>query len=1209
MDDLYYLKQTVCPSRSIRYHFTNFNVRVGTYYNYDATIKANDSNRLLTPFAWEEMTEPTESMDKFIEEDDDDDLAYPIDAGQSTKKSSSTHLPTGNNSTDCEFLYLNISVGPSSFWFENSIQYQTRSEILCSSVLPGCAGSKDEDTLLLTLKSGFLLGIRFENKSEGLCEPVIVMTINLKYSERRDLSLSLGYKISCLNDGSMFAICGLSDEIDLYGVKYEMGLPRLDDPIRIMIRGIILDMCFLIPKFQNYYMLCYLISTNEGMLKLEYTEGSCTGGSILSGDSLKNSSFLLTKRFVIPRVFIPLPVTKGLLLIDDMGFSVKGYDYLKSHNELDILSARFPHDYECDSKVQAYYVPQTMITCLPCKEYDNPDVLTDQIIISNSSSSSWLLDIFYNGRKCSWSFRCRKLITQCELFSVFSFEKVSDDNYSLFYSNDNGVDVERFLSVVPGKDGGYEFKEEHRKSIKGWFPVYDYLVINSLFPKYTGSNQELWCLSRSGKRGSLCWLRSVIAASTEMCINFPKYAEAIFSLHTSFTPIFVVTSAWNTMIFKLTSESETQIIPLDQYCTDERTIYFASLTSKLFVQVFEHSICIGDFENPSQVKYFNCTFILATSYQNVLAVAYEMINDKGSLEVMVECFQINQSKELIPISVALPSLLDQPSLLSFAVLNEHPYLIIGEISNRLSLYKMESDYNFIPAASIVLDFSKDGTEFYVPFQVAFSDPGTLLVTSKNGVYCVLSYNEGERKFAAITSIKLTDLPIRILQRDHTCYLISGVIWRLDCEKSIYPTRLYFTETNRVLVLDAAFIPGTATKENDHILAITKSGLIDLNIPTTVSVNIHRIKLRRCGLHVIYLSYLKLFVIIMEKRTIEETCLDFVDHKKGRLLKSNEREIELFKSNEFPTALFSWKVPSQRSPDLFHHYLVVACLNHHSKMSSMKIVELKKKNKTDVDLNVLNSWTEKGRISSISQLDDGTLIYGCDDKLMLKRYLPQKRKMDSSKMLKKLMSDIKFITTLHDQIYVTTNIGCLEFRYDGSEIVDLRNDIASKIPSSRVIPLRIESNYKAEFLLTVADKATSSIRTVDLRLYDKFNSSNEMAWMKVPYIPRIYPCDFRPPWRKLKYQSNIVGTFLSVGVDGQVDLITLVKRKEYMEMFHMIKSISEKNKDKQIQSMVDLTPFDHNIKSTDGNHSIDVDLLINRPRCKLSMDKLLHASVV
>ncbi|QPG73236.1 hypothetical protein FOA43_000543 [Brettanomyces nanus] len=1250
---LYYLKQTVFASRLVDFHFHDFNIRCKRNHNeerYQDSSKyppGNLQRRLLTPFAWQELTEPTESMDIFLQEDDDEDSEIlrelsndEKNEGDDQDKMDVQEDDAENNDEQDEYIYEDIYISSTTICIGGKRRFQFHGSVLSACVLPGNNESKGEDSLIITLESGFLLILRVQLMSDGCLEPIIVQRFGLSNGSNESKLVKLGYHVTCFRPGNLVAVSAFSNVIRLFKVEYnKFGIPALTSSTNLLTAGIILKTCFLEPARDDHVMILNLVSTDNMMLHLEFNEFYV---SKELASSVKKSVFsMLSVKFEIPYFIVPLEDTKGVLFIQETQCSVRGSSYFLSRDESDMFSLNYP--LTSTGKVfkpTAYYIPKSEVTCLPCEEYDDPELCKQQVLVSSAPHALYLLDIFYHIKKSEWRMQLRKLFTQPAAFTHFAMEEVAPLRYDLTYTNDKGNCETKDIQLVPRRSGkeGYAMKVVGKESTETcWFPLYDFAVVDSFGSKSVTmtSAQEFWCLGRTGKKSALFCLRKGIPASKYLVMSEFKGAQKLYMFVNEESHCYYVASfPYKSMIFCIedsTEDNDDVVMVLDDFGTAEATVHFGSLGNNRFIQIFEDGFRIGGFQRLDSMKSFKSSYpiVLAASDQSYVAVAYES-KKEDNIVMTVECFRVaDNTNDLIPVAIEADALHSQLSMIQFIRTGVRLYLALGDFDNGLHFYCQQDDEKFKYVSTLNIAFAPNSEEcFTLCHSLCVVDDENVVLTSKDGSYIVLKHDEETESFIIACTVHIGNYPVDIVPcGEKEFYLVSKCFWKLDLKQSVFPKRIWVSEGSDRRCISCVLLPRSGQEwisqhMDDHLLAIRDDGLDHIYVSGYVSSNYRKVNLGVQGLRMKYYEHQRLFIVISVDFP-DLNKLIFVDRGSRRILKSDEKENNIFRADEYPVTIYEWKIPSIKRDAYIHHHIVVGCLQRDTGGGSIKIIEIKK-SRENVALRLLYSWDESAPVYAVNQLSDSTLVYGSGLSLLMKRYLPEESRMGDSIKAHEFLSMVKGISVVQKSNEVLINTAkdsFYKFKYDGDNLQSIQNGSVARVLSSNSICHRSnwseddESNVSS--VITVADKEHCTVSTLRLKNYGNlFNSSSTEVNAKVPFIPRILACDFRPVWRSARKdgtREQSVDSFLAVGINGQIDLFTLITKVQ----FDLLKDCQDHQlnatKDSRFLPLRDLCPLELVDSSSKG--LLEDFNVINGDSLKdkldqvgnLRVDEILHMS--
>ena len=1259
---IYYLRQTLFSSPLVSQFFHNFNVRIPPcddmrYQNTPTDVsKWIVEKRLMTPFLWQELTEPTESMDTFMDEGDDEiveDLASDGKIADETQAPDITgnhqnkqeNLITRDTAKEDRYAYVDVEVHPTSIQLNRGKRFNLHCKILSAAILPACLKSKGEDSLILILETQILLIIRMHITNMGDLEPVIVQRLSLARDKNNNKLTQLGFSVTCNNLGTFISVSAFSKVIKLYEVEYDIdGIPKILESMNILIGGMILKHCFLSSTTSTYAAMLCLTLDDSNILHLQLNELGLGNrhGSIL----IKSYTTALSVKFEMPDFIVPLPRTGGVLFIQRSQLSVKSPNFFFSREDFESQTLQYPLNL-ADTPATCYYIPKSKITCLRSEEYNDDSMIMDQVLISYKSRKMFLLDVFYMKRKCEWKLRFNKLFVQGAVYSFFSLEEITKQQYDLTYFNDDGVSVNKLISLVPRKNGKSGFgcsvlNEE--KYGTNWHPLYDFTVVPSLHSKYCDflTTEELWCLGRRFQKGSLFHLHVGLTATSNCISRLFENSSRLYKYEEQGETFYVASSLNQSIVFRYSSsksvgeyKNKDSSSPLD-ICNNlyvpKQTIHFGKLEHDRFIQVFSDSWRIGKFSCGTCFNVLKSSFriTLASSLDSFVALAYEK-SVGNKLMVDIQCFKIDTENNTRPILLSLPNnIYGQPSMLEFVCFNSKIILFIGLTNGELiSLCWNESMECFSILNRLDLN-TKPGSCVtpVISYSLTAINKKMILITTIDGQCLVLEADVHLKKVAIISRLKLGHSPVNITRINKQKFILAcGSLWKVDYGQCCYPTEIVEHGWSRRCYRDCVSIPQNSKRmcedfiENaEMFLVLGRNGLNELFLSDFKSVQTEKIPLGVTGIKLEYYKHLRMFIIIPSAtNSRNDDKLIFIDHKSRKMMSSNVTAINLFQKDEYPVSLFEWKVDSRSSNTKRHHLLLVGCKK--GNYGSIKIVEVRKASGT-VSLKILNSWKEDFPILALNQLNDSTIVYGCGDSLKIKKYDPVACHVAATVNIAKLLSNIKYITINQrsnlEEIIVNTEKDSFSrflLRADGT-VKALQSDFVSRRLAARYV---VHASDSGDPLITIADKQYPNILSIKLTDYNvQGNSSAVKAQARIPYIPRILSCDFTPMWMKDYDRSikncTILGKFLSVGLAGEASLFTIVQGHTIEKLYEKERAQYENSSRQRFLALQTFCPqdFGNNLFSKAGNiNVVDADTCLSKTCLTENPDIawLLHSSLV
>ncbi|GME84143.1 unnamed protein product [Ambrosiozyma monospora] len=484
MSDVYYMEKTVQPSGLAQFYFNDFKVLIkknnqARYDKYNTTPK---QKKVLTLSTWQELTDPSDSINQFDDDDNDEDFEDLLNTSilKSTAPPQDNEMDDNDDDDEGELISVNVFISPTSIRIDNRESILFHTTVLGACVLPGNEQSKYEDSLLVGLKSGLVLLMRIA-LIDGFVQPIILQKLKLENNFNSDNLLQLGYNVAAFRLGNVVSISAFSRITRLYMVQYNKhGIPCILNPVNLVAGGAIVRSCFFEPVSSNHIALLTLVSTRFNVLQFEYND------FYLEPDfkaSHKKVTTLLNNDMDLPYFMISLRNTSCVLLLQEKKCVIMGINRLFSNEGPDYSTCDFLPDKPC-----SYYIPKQKISCFHSPEYEDPDIRVDQVLISNSSQCMMLLEVFMNTKKPMLSMKLHKLFNQPTLFSKFSMEPIgaSEVDYEITYMNEYGIIDSKLATLVPksNENSGFSMKiTEDNGSLVNSFPMFDFKIVQSSKPR------------------------------------------------------------------------------------------------------------------------------------------------------------------------------------------------------------------------------------------------------------------------------------------------------------------------------------------------------------------------------------------------------------------------------------------------------------------------------------------------------------------------------------------------------------------------------------------------------------------------------------------------------------------------------------------------------------------------------------------------------
>ncbi|GMG21987.1 unnamed protein product [Ambrosiozyma monospora] len=460
MSDVYYMEKTVQPSGLTQFYFNDFKVLIKKNNNqarYDKYNTIPKQKKVLTLSTWQELTDPSDSINQFDDDDNDEDFEDLLNTSilrSTAPPQNDVGMDDKDDDDEGELISVNVFIGSTSIRIDNRESILFHTTVLSACVLPGNEQSKYEDSLLVGLRSGLVLLMRIA-LIDGLVQPIILQKLKLENNFNTNNLLQLGYKVAAFRLGNVVSISAFSRIIRLYMVQYDKhGIPCILNPVNLVTGGSIVNSCFFEPVSSNHVALLNLVSTRSNVLQFEYNDFYLEPDFKASHEKVTT---LLNNDMELPYFMISLRNTSCVLLLQEKKCVIMGINRLLSNEGLDYTTCDFLPDKPC-----SYYIPKQKISCFQSPEYEDPDSRVDQVLISNSSPCMMLLEVFMSTKKPMLSMKLHKLFNQPTLFRQFSMEPIgtSEVDYEITYMNEYGIMDSKLATLVPKskENSGFSMK-------------------------------------------------------------------------------------------------------------------------------------------------------------------------------------------------------------------------------------------------------------------------------------------------------------------------------------------------------------------------------------------------------------------------------------------------------------------------------------------------------------------------------------------------------------------------------------------------------------------------------------------------------------------------------------------------------------------------------------------------------------------------------
>ncbi|KAK6203243.1 mono-functional DNA-alkylating methyl methanesulfonate N-term-domain-containing protein [Scheffersomyces amazonensis] len=962
-EDITFAKRTLASSPIIENIIPEFRVNIRKPFKGVSSASFNDDDyQVLIP------NEMDSQLDAFSDDESDNEI-FPQNQNQNQTPSTSatTTTSTTSTTTSTKIRSVQILVKLRSLLI-NGIEFTTKSEIRSSCVIPGIQTHGGEDSLLISLKSGFILLIRLYyiprqymdsdyihqtnspviHTGNSIFKPFVVQWWNMNMSIN-DYLLPSGCTLHSDKSGLSVVSTSASRAFRIYNVQVGNSGIILKKHFNVKINGIILHSCFANP-FTNSNSNSITNSNNTNtnntntntntnttntqdidhvtFLSLVFTDFRrlvielCSWSTVEAiTQSFKKTSLPLPNNFEIPILVISLGNNNSFLFINQSNLIIVSIQ--------NILSADYSFA-TCESPWSPSEFPTNYYKSASISETESEtvsDSKSDQVYISTDAGIVYKIMIS-NNRIISSS----AIIRVADPISIFSLE-LCPKGFNFIYGSDSGGNKSlliKHLSSLSTSDGTIKFSEPRLiKDYKNWSPLLDIEILNSFRPTKFNyiSNQELWGISGLGKRCKISHFKYGYSAQRKSdTYEVLRKAHKLFEVSLDGEFYLVCTFPYQSVVLKyknewiLTEVSDAKILP-------GATIYAGSIINdkeeEVLFQVSSNEMLLSDFYEELNRQVFTNKILYCDVYQKWVVLISEGERDG---ETVLELYKFKSDDEEeedggIVELIARHPLSSQPSTVKLLTLNNphNLFIAVGTFDGNLELYEGPLlNYHRTIWLEHYNQYAKDdfiGEEMVIAHDIVEIN-NYLLIGSSQGHTLKFHINDKE-ELVCDYFLKIGTNPITFcINLDlNITFIVCKGLWMLNLYESQYPMRVYFDETYERSIFAVMPIPKNKVAEDSQIYfaAIREDGLSLCAVSTFIGPCVKQISIPEPVKRIRYLDYLSIFMILCKSKN-PKNRLKFFDRKSMKLLNHQEvsgrhgsREISIFSKNEYPISCCIWSI--------------------------------------------------------------------------------------------------------------------------------------------------------------------------------------------------------------------------------------------------------------------------------------------------------------
>jgi len=1155
-----YIKQTILNSPIFTNIFPSFDVRINKPFRGLTSSSFNDEE-----YQVRILKEEDSQQDAF--DDDDDDLFLDDEK-----------VPAKEVDVDPVQLKAIQVIIKSKSILANGIEFSTKTEIRSSCMICGIQDLEkggEEDSLLISLKSGFLLLIRFyyvprdykdtdysfqtayrvEQVGNSIFKPFIVQWWDTSSNLSIPTLETSGYSLSSHKWGLSVVSTSANKSFRIYNTQHTSTGVLFEKHFNVGVDGLILHSCFAEPfddkKVENHSIFMTLVFTEFRRLVINLFSWSSTEDI---GLSFAKSTLPLDNNFTVPVFVVPLGKNKGFLFVCPEELVI-----VTLHN---VISAEYDFrrmvpPWKGISFPTTFHVLESPLRGLSGSKFDEVLISTDSGIIYSVIVTESHISI-------------EPIVRVSDSISVFSLEK-SNSNYNLIYASDTGSNKDLIIPQL--------FSEEYSRSIedhlkleytnakkfkdyKKWSPLLDIEIIDSFNSKSfdNQSSQELWGIAGAGKRTKLTHFRHGFSASRRSnSYEKLRKAERLHFVTFNTKPYLFCSFPFETILLELQPHLQESFVEIDDvtFLNESSTLYVASFKREdveFIFQVTPIGIMLSNLADVQLVHHMeNKSILLCQVQDNRLVVVTESYSEP--FEIVMEVFMLNYSFDidcalqesgfLTPLTST--TLNFQPCMLKvISPLN----LLIGGFDGRIYSYELnESKGTYAPTCHDLVSLNpysanSISTEFIIPND-AHKAGNSLYIGSKDGYLIQLELPHLTcKKFLRISE---TPVAFTKVQNDEKLILIhSKSLWLLNLYDSEFPVKVHFDETYERLIRAMVEIPNVFESDNlrKYFAFIRDDGLMIASVFTFKEPSIRQISISDNAKKLSYFSHLSIFALLCKSKN-PRNRIRFVDRKTFKLMSHMEGSVKvrdsddsIFSKNEFPACACIWSIKrnnktskkvligsgildSDLETGSFKVLDISKSRPHHDQTSTIKVIEL-------------TSFEHPEPITTICQIESD-IIFASGKNIWGTTYDVDEKRLKPVTSLESLPSEIVSLSVEDGKkLWITTKLDSIfQYAYSTDEYgkVVLNYIASDPMPNSFVNQAQLRSKVVA------GDKLHSAISIID---YDNNKYSTRVSY-RMASIPRVYTSSFKCCWvdsgdkNFCRHKSMV----LCIGVNGEVTAIRSV----------------------------------------------------------------------
>ncbi|CAH6723868.1 hypothetical protein CLIB1444_21S01200 [[Candida] jaroonii] len=1181
-----FMKQTLMHSPIFQNIFPRFHVSTANNIRQIRNLShQDDSDQYLS------LQEEDSQFGTF----NDDDLLMDMSQSQSQNKDVKDMYDTDNKTTKLQIISVIVK---NTSLLVNGLHFPFNSNIRSSCIIKGIRNERvqEEDSLLISLKSGFLLLIRFfyvpitfhdndfnENfgDKKKVFKPFVVQWWDTSSELRSPSIFSSGNNLYSHCSGLAAVSTSSSSCFRIYNCNHTKLGVVFQPHYNVVVDGSILHGCFAQPIkgsiLDNHVMFLTMNYTTVSTLELNLYSWITTDKI---NESLGKSSLPLPGDFPLPSFIASLSnngsflfVTPGELII------ITVHDITSA--EFNFKRERFPGSFPTN-----YYYPKTNIVL----NTDESNI--DELLISTDNGS--IYSVIINKGVIS---QVKLIVRISDPISIFTLE-ANSNGYDLIYGSDTGLNRHIFIEKLLTDTTPNSYSQSLLlTSYKNWAPIFDVQIIDSFKSRncYQNTKNEFWCISGIGKRARLSHLRNGYSlARTTTPYQSLRKVEKMFVLDIHGTTYVCCSLPFETVFLEYQPQNDDPLIEVSEVCInyDSPTLLMSMVSEDLCVQITPHKVIITSIGS----------FVGLKDYDEVIVIC-DIIDDKVIIVSQLDA--TNYQLELLQISTELTILYKsevnmQVSSLKLISVDDGLSIVLGSFESEVRTIELVKGANHMQdedsltfmensVSTVNLHEFIDTDDTLIPQNMLFAN-GRILLGTRDGY--LFQFNPG-MSFQNYYKLSDTNVELHQVSSNLNKILVScKSLWLVDFDDYGHPEPILFDEKNDKIVKTVAPMI-SHTQVGFSLLMVRDEGLSVANISDYKIPNIKQINIGDAAKKFIYLPFLSVFMILTDSKDAKAR-LRFVDRKTYKLLPHTEMvsrskglEDSIFEKDEYPVCCKIWSLDKLGKKS---KKILIGCSN--GTKGSFKILDITKvsteENKSAIKCVQLIEFKHSSPINCIEQVDSN-IIFSSENSIYSTVYNIEGKRLQPVSSMVTLTSPITSIVVEDSLISLTTKFDSIyQFMFKKEDLKASLSFIAED-PLSKSIANHAIVGDK----VVVADKYHSDIIIMDKKAKNLVSTGT----YKTFGVPRVYKGDFQYYWAP----NHCNNSFVSVTVDGEVTIFKEINEDslEYQDLDNHF-NISGKPQDKLFPVQVWDAPFTDKITGK-GLKSINKPYFRNKDNKKGMID--------